>query len=342
MSQVMKCVVWDLDNTIWDGVCLEGAVLLRRGVVAAIRDLDLRGILHSIASRGDEETARNTLKGFGLHAYFLVPQINWLSKSQSIVRISRELGLPLDSIAFVDDERFEREQVAFMLPEVTTIDSRDADGLPDRPEFTPGTVTNESRERRRLYQAEVTRKQSKKQFASREAFLGSCVMKLKIRSMKEDDTPRVLELMTRTHQLNTTGRVVEREELDRILHDPAGSTRVFVAELQDRFGAYGCIGTAMVNVAGRRMRLEYLAVSCRVMGRGIERAILSWLARSAAQAGVNGFEAEFRDTGKNRMMRALYQMMGLREEPGTDNSGNSLFCARSDRIPEVSPWIEME
>ena len=73
MSHVKKCVVWDLDNTIWDGVCLEGAVSLRSGVAAAIRDLDARGILHSIASRGDEETARNTLRGFGLDAYFLVP-----------------------------------------------------------------------------------------------------------------------------------------------------------------------------------------------------------------------------------------------------------------------------
>jgi FkbH-like protein len=342
MSQVKKCVVWDLDNTIWDGVCLEGTVSLRRGVAAAIRDLDLRGILHSIASRGDEETARKTLKGFGLDAYFLVPQISWLSKSQSIVRISKELGLPLDSIAFVDDERFEREQVAFMLPEVTTIDSRVADGLPHRPEFTPGTVTNESHERRRFYQAELTRRQSGGQFPSREAFLRSCGMKLKIRSMNEDDVPRVLELMTRTHQLNTTGRLVEREELDRILHDPGVPTRVFVAELQDRFGAYGCIGTAMVNVEGPVMRLVYLAVSCRVMGRGIERSIVSWLARSAVQAGVVGFEAEFRDTGKNRMMQALYQMMGLRKRPGSDGAGTSLFCARSDRIPEVSSWLEVE
>ena len=342
MSDVKKCVVWDLDNTIWDGVCLEGAVSLRSGVAAAIRDLDARGILHSIASRGDEETARNTLRGFGLDAYFLVPQISWLPKSQSVVKISRELGLPLDSIAFVDDEQFEREQVAYMLPDVTTIDSRDADGLPGRPEFNPETVTNESHERRRMYLAELTRKQSERQFASREEFLRSCGMKLTIRSMTKDDVPRVLELMTRTHQLNTTGRLVEPEELNRILHDPAGPTSVFVAELRDRFGAYGCIGTAMVNVARARMRLVYLAVSCRVMGRGVEWSIVSWLARSALQAGVAGFEAEFRDTGKNRMMRALYQMMGLRKGPGTDSAGASLFCARSDRIPKVSSWLEVE
>jgi FkbH-like protein len=342
MSEVKKCVVWDLDNTIWDGVCLEGAVSLRSGVAAAIRDLDARGILHSIASRGDEETARDTLRGFGLDSYFLAPQVGWLPKPQGIVRISRELGVPLDAIAFVDDEPFEREQVAFALPDVTTIDSRDADGLPARPEFNPGNVTNESRGRRGMYQAEFTRRQSERQFASREEFLRSCGMKLRIRPMTQDDVPRVLELMTRTHRLNTTGRLVERNELERILREPAGPAKILVAELEDRFGAYGCIGTAMVSVAGARMRLGYLAISCRVMGRGIERSIVAWLARSAAQAGVVGFEAEFRDTGKNRMMRALYQMMGLKEAPGADGAGAALFCGRSDRIPEVSSWLEVE
>jgi FkbH-like protein len=341
MTPVRKCIVWDLDNTIWDGVCLEGAVSLRSGVADAIKALDRRGILHSIASRGDEETAMGTLRGFGLDAYFLVPQVGWLPKSQSIVRISKELGLPLDSIAFVDDEPFEREQVAFMLPEVMTIDSRDADDLPGRPEFNPGSGTTESRERRRLYQAELGRRSEERQFDTREAFLRSCAMKLRIRTMGEDDVPRVLELMTRTHQLNTTGRHVEREELDRLLQDSTGSTRVFVAELEDRFGAYGCVGTAMVNVTGPALRLVYLAVSCRVMGRGIERSIVSWLARSGLEAGVRTFEAEYRDTGRNRMMRALYQMMELRERPGSGDVGTSLFSAPSDRIPGVSPWVQV-
>ncbi len=341
MPQAKKCVVWDLDNTLWDGVCLEGEVSIREEVTASVQELDRRGILHSIASRGDEETAKNTLKVFGLEDYFLVPQINWLPKSQSIVRISKELGLSLDSIAFVDDDPFEREQVAFMLPEVMTIDSREAAGLPDRSEFTPVTVTRESRERRTLYQAELNRKQTERQFGSREEFLRSCEMKLKIRPMTEDDLLRVLELMTRTHQLNTTGRLFERGVLDRILRDPAGPTKVFVAELQDRFGAYGCIGTAIVDYAGPDMRLVYLAISCRVMGRGIERSIIAWLARSGLQAGSRCLEAEFRDTGKNRMMRAFYLTMGLRERPGKDDTGTSVFRAPCTQIPDGFAWVEV-
>jgi len=341
MPPLKKCVVWDLDNTVWDGVCLEGPVSLRSGVAAVIRELDRRGILHSVASRGDVQTATDTLREVGLAPYFLVPQICWLPKSQSIVRISKELGLALDSMAFVDDEPFEREQVAFMLPDVVTIDARDADGLPDRPEFNPGTGTAESRQRRRLYQEELTRRSTEVQFDSREAFLSACAMRLRIRPVEEDDVPRVLELMTRTHQLNTTGRRVEREELQRILRDPGGPTRAFVAELEDRFGPYGCIGTAMVSVAGPTVRLVYLAISCRVMGRGIERSVVSWLARQGLGAGATTFEAEFRDTGKNRMMRALYQMMELRERPGGDEAGTSVFSARADRIPGPAPWVQV-
>lgn len=341
MSQTKKCVVWDLDNTLWDGVCLEGDVSIREDVKAAIRELDRRGILHSIASRGDEETANNTLQRFGLADYFLVPQINWLPKSQSIVRISKDLLLSLDSIVFVDDDQFEREQIAFMLPEVMTIDAREAGGLPDRSEFTPASVTRESRERRGLYQAELNRKQMEQRFGSREEFLRSCEMKLKIRSMVEDDIPRVLELMTRTHQLNTTGRFVEREVLHQILRDPDGGGKVFVAELRDRFGTYGCIGTAIVNSAGAAVRLVYLAISCRVMGRGVERSIVAWVARSGLQWGSTTLEAEFRDTGKNRMMRALYLMMGLRERPGKDSAGTSVFAAPCASIPDGFVWVEV-
>ena len=164
-------------------------------------------------------------------------------------------------------------------------------------------------------------------------------MKLKIRPMDEVDIPRVLELMTRTHQLNTTGRLMEREELQQIFCDTAASTRIIVAELEDMFGGYGCIGTAMVQNNGHTSRLIYLAVSCRVMGRGIERSILAWIARRGQQDGKRWLEAEFRDTGKNRIMRALYLMEGLRNEK--EDAGTFLFRGECARIPDAPTWVEV-
>ena len=162
MPQLKKCVVWDLDNTLWDGVCLEGPVIVRKDVVGAIEELDRRGILHSVASRGDSEIATAVLKANGLEAYFLVPRINWLPKSRNIVAITNDLGISCDAVAFVDDDRFEREQVSFMLPEVVTIASEDAGQLPNRAEFSPSHVTREAGRRRDFYRSDMVRKEAER------------------------------------------------------------------------------------------------------------------------------------------------------------------------------------
>ena len=151
MSTLRKCLVWDLDNTLWDGICLEGSVSVRPEVLNAICELDKRGILQSIASRGDEETAMNVLIENNLDRYFLVPKINWLPKAQNISTIQQELNIALDSIAFIDDDLFELEQVAFMLPGVLTLEADKAKEILILPDFTNNEVTKEASERRNKY-----------------------------------------------------------------------------------------------------------------------------------------------------------------------------------------------
>src|SRR5215207_9813937 len=123
-KQSIKCVVWDLDDTVWDGILLEDReVKLRPHVVRILETLDGRGILHSIASRNDRDLALAKLQEFGLDEYFLYPQINWGSKAASIARIAQDLNIGLDAIAFVDDQPFEREEVAFVHGQVLCLDS---------------------------------------------------------------------------------------------------------------------------------------------------------------------------------------------------------------------------
>jgi len=339
MSQLKKCIIWDLDNTLWDGVCLEGPVTVRQDVVASIGELDRRGILHSIASRGEFDVAMNALKENQLEEYFLTPRINWLPKSRNITSITHDLDISLDAVAFIDDDPFEREQVEYMLPEVVTIPSEEAGSLPARADLSPAHVTREASRRRDYYHSEMVRKEAETHFASREQFLASCGMRLTIRPMGTGDIPRVQELMTRTHQLNTTGLMLAGEELTQLLSSPPGGVRVVVAELRDKFGEYGIVGTAMIESLPSRWRLTYLAVSCRVMGRGVERAILSALVRSETR---EGFEASFRDTGRNRMMRALYQMMGFTEHSRQAEGHTIIFQAPASRVPPVPRWIRIE
>lgn len=339
MPEGRKCVVWDLDQTLWDGVALEGEVRVKPEARRTVEVLDRRGILHSIASRGDEDLAVRILRENGLEAYFLSPKINWLAKSGNIVAVSKELGIPLEAMAFIDDDPFEREQVAFMLPQVLVIDAAKAAALPDMPEFSPGALTAEAGSRRLFYQAEQERKRASSRFRTREEFLRSCAMRLKVRSMTEADIPRVKELATRTHQLNTTGCTFGEEELLDVVRLGGKLRAGRVAELTDKYGSYGIIGVAFIDRRNGSWRLEYLAMSCRILGRGVERAFLIELLGFARECGVGQAEALFKDTGRNKMMRALYQMMGFRASgPGGDGEA-TIFRAAVDEPLQSPDWV---
>ncbi len=127
-------VVWDLDNTLWEGVLLESDdVRLRPGIASVIATLDERGILHSIASKNEPEPALEKLREFGLHDYFLCPQIGWNAKSVSISRIRERLNLGLRNFLFIDDMPIERDEVSSEHPEVWCLDAADYSKLPSLP-----------------------------------------------------------------------------------------------------------------------------------------------------------------------------------------------------------------
>jgi FkbH-like protein len=159
--------------------------------------------------------------------------------------------------------------------------------------------------------------------------------------MKQNDIPRVLELMTRTHQMNTTGLILDHKRLIEILHESPREINFVVAELRDKFGEYGIIGTAMIETIRSLWKIKYFAVSCRVMGRGVERAFMASMIRVAIDQDYKNVEAEFRDTGKNRMMRVLYQMMGFLNSGCLDSSKTMIFKRTLHDTPRIPCWIEV-
>ena len=340
MSTQCKCVIWDLDNTVWDGVCLEGPVQARPEIRETISTLRERGIIHSVASRGEMDVALQALEEQDLAGYFLVPKINWLPKPTNILGIVRELNLSLDAVAFVDDDPFECEQVAFMLPGVRVVAAGEAAALPGKPDFSPEQLTEEAVHRSRLYEEEQQRKSAETAYASREEFLRSCEMKLSVRQMAPGDVPRVRELMTRTHQLNTTGVLLSEEELGRILAGIEPVRKVQVAELSDRFGWCGVVGVALAEEIGNAWTLSLFALSCRVMGRGIERAFLAVLVREAMRRGSPRINALYRETGRNRMMRAMYQMAGFRQE-GSPAGAVLTFNFQDGHALTIPQWVSI-
>lgn len=311
-KQSIKCVVWDLDNTVWDGILLEDPeVRLRSHVVHVLKTLDERGILHSIASRNDHGLALAKLEEFGLAEYFLYPQINWNSKAASVARIAQDLNLGLDALAFIDDQPFEREEVAFTYGQVLCIDSATLDGLLDRHEFNPRFITGDSKIRRRMYLADVARNREEAGYTGpKEEFLATLGMIFTIAPCREEDLKRAEELTVRTNQLNTTGYTYSYEELDELRKSPGH--RLLISSLEDRHGTYGKIGLTLIETGPEIWTVKLLLMSCRVMSKGVGTIMIHHVLRMAKEAGVK-LRAEFVSNDRNRQMLITYRFAGFRE-----------------------------
>src|SRR5512146_720131 len=154
----VKCVVWDLDNTIWDGVLLENdSVSLKPGIPEVLEALDRRGILHSIASRSDRDLAMAKLSEFGIAEYFLYPEIRWDAKSASIRNIQKNLNIGYDTLLFLDDQPFDRDEVASVHREVWCLNSSAYRDILKHPRLNPKYVTGDSALRRRMYLDDIAR-----------------------------------------------------------------------------------------------------------------------------------------------------------------------------------------
>nr|AFV52204.1 hypothetical protein [Streptoalloteichus sp. ATCC 53650] len=338
-ARTVKCVVWDLDHTLWDGILLEdGEVTPRPEVVEVIRELDGRGVLHSIASRNDHDAATAALRRFGLLDYFLHPQINWGAKSESVRAVAEALNIGLDALAFVDDDEFERAEVAFAVPEVLCLDARDPGRLTGLSELTPAVVTEDASRRREMYRAEERRREVEERYTGAPAeFLATLDMRLRIAPAREGDLARAHELTVRTNQLNTTGRTYSREQLDRLRL--SADHQLLVARLDDRFGPYGTIGLALLETGERVWTVKLLLMSCRVLSRGVGGVLITHLRRLAEEAGVR-LRADFVPTDRNRMMRVTYRMNGFRE---VDRDGDQVVLeARPDDVPPFPPYLRVE
>jgi FkbH-like protein len=306
----VKCVVWDLDNTLWNGTLLEGDdVTLRENVRQIIHVLDARGILHSIASRNHSETALAKLREEGLEEYFLYPQINWGSKAASVRSIAESLNIGLDTICFIDDQPFELAEVQAALPQVLCLEPTRIPELLNMPELDPASVTAESRVRRLMYLGEMRRKQTEESFTgSQEEFLATLGMEFTIAPARAQDLARAEELTNRTNQLNTTGRAFSREELEELRCSPRHL--LLMSELTDKFGSYGKIGLALVECSPEIWTIKLLLMSCRVMSRGVGTILLNYILKRAQKAGVR-LLSEFVSNDRNRMMYVTYKFAGF-------------------------------
>lgn len=307
----VKCVVWDLDHTVWDGTLAEDGIeglTIKPEVVTMMHKLDARGILNSIASKNDEEIGLKALEHFGLRDLVLYPQIGWHPKSQSLKTIAKSIDIGLDTFVFLDDQKFERAEVSENLTMVECLDATEAAALLGRDRFDV-PATDEAAKRREKYKDEEKRVstfvESGQEYLS---FLKGCDIQLKLLPLTDDRLDRAFELSQRTNQLNFSGQRYERQQLIDMQGAPEDYD-VTLLQCEDRFGDYGIIGLSVLN--RKTATLESFMMSCRVQRKMVEHAYFGTLLTALKDAGVPQLCVNFRKTERNDASVRMLEDLGF-------------------------------
>lgn len=335
-----KCLVVDLDNTLWGGVIgedgLEGIQLGPNypgnafvEFQRAVLDLHQRGVILAIASKNNEADVNAV---FAQHpamllrpAHFAASQVHWERKSESLARIAQQLGIGLEHMVFVDDNPVECEQVRRDLPMVAVIN------LPKRPElyvdalldeglFDTLGLSDEDRRRGALYQQRAQAESTRSESGSIEDYYRSLSMVLSIAPVDDATLARAAQLTQKTNQFNlTTFRYSEAELAERMADD---AWLVFTVGVRDRFGDNGIVGLMMAQAREGRLDIDTFVLSCRVIGRTVETAMLACLCQAAAERGIIVLGGLLRPSAKNMPARDLFERHGF-TKLGEDAAGNS-------------------
>jgi FkbH-like protein len=345
---VIKCVVWDLDNTLFDGVFLESPdqpPAANPRLTGLLKEFAGRGILQAIASRNPPEAGQHAEHVTG-HA-FAATQCGWGAKSAAIQAIMAELGLTADSVAFVDDDPMERAEVSFSLPDVLVLAPDDMTAAAGWPQFSPAVVTDEARRRGELCRQQRVRQEEARAFGgSRDEFLRHSQTRVSIGLASPDDLPRLHELSVRTHQFNSAGTAISELELASLLGSPAH--RVVAVRLADRFGDDGLVG-ACVLATGRSWQVPLLMMSCRALGRGVIDAFLTWICRAARGAGAAQVALPCLISPRNVPLRialtgAGFRTGGMAEQGAATGTGANWTAVYvrdlAKPLPELPSWVQ--
>jgi methoxymalonate biosynthesis protein len=338
---MIKCLIWDLDDTLWQGTLSENwDVFLPGERREFILRLDGLGILQSIASRNDEDLVMRKLEELGIRQYFLYPQCNFGSKVESIRKIVTALNIGMEAAGYIDDNPFEIFEVQYFLPKVHTYPADQWQNILEYPEFNLGKVTREASTRRQMMIARQKRESAERQFAgSREDFLKECRMELAVRSAQIEDVDRINELAGRTNQLNSMKTPLDETMILGYIH--ASDKQVLVAELKDRFGDHGIIGACFLEMESTLILIRLFCISCRIEGRGVGVAFLGEVIRrlQAEHPGMKEIRCLFKSSDRNRPALMLLKMLGFQCQERKEEY--SIYSLPLPRGIERVEWVKI-
>ena len=330
-----KCVVLDLDNTLWGGIIGEdglGGIQLGDDFPGkAYRDfqryllhLKSKGVLLAVASKNNPEDAYEV---FEKHDAMVVSrkdiaafEIHWESKVESIKRVAKKLNIGLDSLVFVDDNPKEIGEVTERLPDVSCV------MVPEELAYLPGLlaetdffdfaeVTDEDRRRTEMMAADNIRQETQETM-SEEEFRKSLNLKIDVFAAQKQHLARVTQLINKTNQFTMTTIRRTQDEVEAL----ANSKDAFVLgmDIKDKYGDYGLVGVAILKKENKSCVIDTLLMSCRVLGRGAEDTFIAKIAEAAKTLDCDEMRGKYIPTAKNGMVKDLYQRFNFCYDPPTD------------------------
>lgn len=349
-----KCVVLDLDNTLWGGVIgddgMSGIQIGELGAGHAFTDFQLwlkelknRGIILTVCSKNNEDIAKEP---FLKHPEMVLRMddismfvANWEDKASNIKTIQQTLNIGMDSMVFIDDNPFERDLVKQMIPEITVPD------LPEDPSkylgylqslnlFETASFSEEDANRTAQYQAEIGRTVLQRQFANLDDYLISLEMKAECRPFDDFHFPRIAQLTQRSNQFNLRTVRYTEDEVRRISTDDKYITRYFT--LKDKFGDHGLISVLILEKQNETLFVNTWLMSCRVLKRGVEEYIINSMMKIAKDNGYKKVIGEYLKTAKNSMVADIYEKLGFKR------IGDTKFEAETDKFENNKTFIKEE
>ncbi len=354
-----KVLVLDADNTLWGGVLgdvgLDGIALgpdYPGSAFAAFqrRVLDLyhRGIVLCIASKNEPGTVQEALEKHPNMVLrprnFAAMRVNWEPKPKNLQELAADLNLGIDSFVFMDDSDVECDLMRQTLPQVLTIT------LPKEPAeyaavvealdcFDQWKISSEDRKRGELYRAEAGRKHLAAAAVDMPTFYRQLEMRVSLRVNDTSQVARAAQMTNRTNQFNMHTIRYAEDDVRRFMSD-SGSEVVTLA-LSDRFGDNGVVGLAVIRKKPQAWVLHQFLMSCRILGRTVEKAFVSWIAGRAKAAGATELVGEFVPTAKNKPFSGFYASCGF--VPGEpDGAVQRMVLSLASADVTLPDWITLE
>jgi len=343
-KQEIKAVIVDLDNTMWDGVLLESnkkSVKLNLFRANVLYQLHRQGIILCVCSKNnnDDETLQKIKILLGsISKYILIYKVNWEPKSHNIKDIINKLNIGANSIAFFDDQEFERNEVKQNCPEINIFTDDDIDTILINGRFNSIIISEESQSRNNQYLLNFKRNDEEKNIQNSHedyiSYIKSLNFKLTSSFFDEKKLNRVYELISRTNQQNFTLKRFTIEEIEKFSKEK--NNEILIYSLSDKFGSYGTICSILLTHEKDECVIKEFALSCRAMGKKIEHSILVSLNNYLFSKGVNILKTLVVENNKNDKIIEELLFLGFRK------GNNNIYKFNMTKKLDFPDWISFQ